>query len=37
MKNPIIDEFKKLKLIHKSNLIKLSNKTRDKKIKFLKM
>lgn len=36
MKNPIIDEFKKLKLIHKSNLIKLSNKTRDKKIKVFK-
>jgi len=33
MKNPIFDELKKLKLISKSNLITLNNKTRDKKIK----
>ncbi len=36
MKNPIYDELIKLKLISKSNLITLSNKTRDKKIKVLK-
>jgi len=36
MKNPIFDELKKLKLISKSNLITLSNKTRDKKIKVIK-
>ena len=36
MKNPIIDEFKKLKLISKSNLITLSNYTKDKKIKVFK-
>ena len=32
MKNPIFDELIKLKLISKSNLIDLSNKTRDKKV-----
>tara|TARA_B100001964_G_scaffold236070_1_gene297236 strand:- start:198 stop:1106 length:909 start_codon:yes stop_codon:yes gene_type:complete len=36
MKNPIFDELKKLKLISKSNLITLNNKTRDKKIKVIK-
>ena len=36
MKNPIIDELIKLKLISKLNLITLSNKTRDKKIKVIK-
>lgn len=36
MKNPIIDELIENKLISKSNLITLSNKTRDKKIKVLK-
>ena len=36
MKNPIINELVKLKLISKSNLITLSNKTRDKKIKVIK-
>ena len=36
MKNPIIDELKKLKLISKKNLIILNNKTRDKKIKVIK-
>ena len=36
MKNPIIDELKKLKLISKSNLIILKNKTRDKKIAVIK-
>ncbi len=36
MKNPIINELIKLKLISKSNLITLSNKTRDKKIKVIK-
>ena len=36
MKNPIINELKKLKLISKFNLITLSNKTRDKKIKVFK-
>ncbi len=36
MKNPIFNELKKLRLISKSNLITLSNKTRDKKIKVLK-
>ena len=36
MKNPIIDELKKLKLISKSNLITVSNYTKDKKIKVFK-
>ena len=36
MKNPIYDELIKLKLISKSNLITLSNTTRDKKIKVIK-
>ena len=36
MKNPIINELIKLRLISKSNLITLSNKTRDKKIKVIK-
>ena len=36
MKNPIFNELIKLKLISKSNLITLSNKTRDKKIKVIK-
>ena len=36
MKNPIFNELIKLKLISKKNLITLSNKTRDKKIKVLK-
>jgi|TARA_Y100000031_G_scaffold125383_1_gene141791 2-polyprenyl-3-methyl-5-hydroxy-6-metoxy-1,4-benzoquinol methylase len=36
MKNPILDELIKLKLISKSNLMTLSNKTRDKKIKVIK-
>ena len=36
MKNPIYDELIKLKLIKKLNLITLSNKTRDKKIKVIK-
>ena len=36
MKNPIFEELKKLKLISKSNLRILSNKTRDKKIKVIK-
>ncbi len=36
MKNPIIDELKKLKLISKSNLIILKNRTRDKKIAVIK-
>ena len=36
MKNPIIDELKKLKLISDFNLNILSNKTRDKKIKVIK-
>ena len=36
MKNPIIGELKKLKLISKFNLTILSNKTRDKKIKVFK-
>ena len=36
MKNPIIDELTKLKLISKSNFVILSNKTRDKKIKVIK-
>ena len=35
MKNPIFNELLKLKLISKLNLITLSNKTRDKKIKVL--
>ena len=36
MKNPVYDELIKLKLIKKLNLITLSNKTRDKKIKVIK-
>lgn len=36
MKNPIFKELIKLKLISKSNLITLNNKTRDKKIKVIK-
>ena len=36
MKNPIYDELIKSKLIKKLNLITLSNKTRDKKIKVIK-
>ena len=36
MNNPIYDELIKLKLISKSNLITLSNRTRDKKIKVIK-
>ena len=36
MKNPIYDELIKLKLISKSNLVTLSNTTRDKKINVLK-
>ncbi|MDC3083333.1 class I SAM-dependent methyltransferase [Pelagibacteraceae bacterium] len=36
IQNPIYDELIKLKLISKSNLITLSNTTRDKKIKVLK-
>ena len=36
MRNPIINELKKLKLISKFNLTILSNKTRDKKIKVVK-
>jgi len=36
MKNPIFDELIKLKLISKLNLITLSNRTRDKKIKVIK-
>lgn len=36
MKNPIFNELIKLKLISRSNLIILSNKTRDKKIKVIK-
>ena len=36
MKNPIFKELIKLKLISKSNLITLSNRTRDKKIKVIK-
>jgi len=36
MKNPIFAELIKLKLISKFNLITLSNKTRDKKIKVIK-
>ena len=36
MKNPIFEELKKLKLISKSNLRVLSDKTRDKKIKVYK-
>ena len=35
MKNPIFDELIKLKLISKLNLITLSNRTRDKKIKVI--
>ena len=34
--NPIFDELMKLKLISKSNLMTLNNKTRDKKIKVIK-
>ncbi len=36
MKNPILNELKKLKLISKINLTTLSNKTRDKKIRVIK-
>ena len=36
MKNPIIDELIRLKLISKSNLITISDKVRDKKIKVFK-
>ena len=36
MKNPIFEELIKLKLISKLNLMTLSNKTRDKKIKVIK-
>ena len=36
MKNPIFNELIKLKLISKLNLITLSNKTRDKKIRVMK-
>ena len=36
MKNPIFNELLRLKLISKSNLITLSNKTRDKNIKVIK-
>ena len=36
MKNPIIDELKRLKLISKLNLSTISNKTRDKNIKVIK-
>ena len=36
IKNPIYQELIKLKLISKQNLITLSNKTRDKKIKVIK-
>ena len=36
MKNPIYDELIKLKLISKSNLMTISDKTRDKKIKVIK-
>ena len=36
MKNPIIKELIKLKLISKPNLITLFNKTRDKRIKVKK-
>ena len=36
MKNPIFDELIKLKLISKLNLVTLSNRTRDKKIKVIK-
>ena len=36
MKNPIFDELIKLKLISKKNLITLSHRTRDKKIKVIK-
>lgn len=36
MKNPIINELQKLKLISKKNLITLNNKTRDKNIKVIK-
>ena len=36
MKNPIFDELIQLKLISKLNLVTLSNRTRDKKIKVIK-
>ena len=36
MKNPIINELLSLKLINELNLIILSNKTRDRKIKVIK-
>ncbi len=36
MKNPIIQELLKLKLISKENLITINNKTRDKKIRVIK-
>ena len=36
MKNPILNELKKLKLISKINLTTLNNKTRDKKIRVIK-
>ena len=36
MKNPIINELLKLKLINKTNFITLNNKTRDKNIKVIK-
>ena len=36
MKNPIKNELKKLKLISEVNLVTISNKTRDKKIKVIK-
>lgn len=36
MKNPIIQELMKLKLISKENLITINNKTRDKKIRVIK-
>ena len=36
MKNPICAELTKLKLISKFNLMTLSSKTRDKKIKVIK-
>ena len=36
MKNPIFNELIKLKLVSKLNLITLSNKTRDKKIRVKK-
>ena len=36
MKNPIIDELIKLKLISNQNLITLNKQTRDKKVKVIK-